>query len=128
VKTNHGSASNRAQENRKRPETPAIANSPAHMSQIRDDVKQALLWKIEQLNAEDAALESALLRSHRNVRLSMSIPSLCQTALECQNVTLRQAIQMVAIQTGFHESHVQRLYYRTKADHPHVIRLKKGDL
>ena len=98
------------------------------MSQIREDVRQALLKKLEQLRAEDDALEAALLNSHRTVRLSMSVPALCQTALACKNITLRQAIQMVAIQTGFHESHVQRLYYRTKADRPHVIHLKKGDL
>ena len=79
-----------------------------------------------QLQAEDQALEAALLASHRAVRLSSSIPALIQAALACKGITLRQATSCVAIQTGFHESHVQRLYYRTKANQPHIIRLKRG--
>lgn len=104
----------------------ATTVKPVHPSQIRDQVKEALAALQAQLKEEEAAMEAALLAAHREVRVSTSVPMLCMAALAIPGVTLRQAFQAVAVQTGFHESHVQRLYYRTKPNRPHVVRLKGG--
>lgn len=87
---------------------------PAHPSQIRDDVKEALAQVKAHQDAEDAALEAAVLAAHREVRLASSIPALCEAAMRCQGVTAREAFVAVAVATGFHESHVQRLFYRQR--------------
>ncbi len=101
---------------------------PEHVSQIREDVKAALTALQEQLKAEDQALESAVLAAHREVRLSSAVPALCLAAMACPGVTRRMAFQAVAVQTGFHESHVQRLFYRSRTllgGTPLVLRVHK---
>jgi hypothetical protein len=79
----------------------------------------------EKLNQQDSAMEAALLSAHREARLGFSIPELCQAAMGCPDITLRMAFQIVAIQTGYNEGHVRRLYYRAKFDQPRLIRLQK---
>lgn len=108
-----------------RRETPNLR--PSHPSQIREDVKKALTDVQEKLAQQDATMESALLAAHREARLGFSIPELCQAAMACPDVTLRMAFQIVAVQTGYNEGHVRRLYYRAKFDQPRVIRLKKEE-
>jgi len=110
------------------PSHPASRLRPEHVSQIAEDVKAALNAHQEQLKVEDEALESALLTAHREVRLSLAVPSLVLAALSCPGVTRRLAFQAVALQTGFHESHVQRLFYRSRAllgGEPLMLRVNK---
>lgn len=106
-----------------RRQTPNL--KPSHPSHIRQDVKQALEQVQEKLAQQDTAMEAALLAAHREARLGFSIPELVLAALGCPDVTLRMAFQIVAVQTGYNEGHVRRLYYRAKFDQPRVIRIQK---
>lgn len=101
---------------------------PEHPSQIREDVKAALSEVQGRMDAEAEALESAMLAAHREARLAQSVPALCLAAMACEGITARLAFQAVAVATGFHESHVQRLFYRSRAlmGNTHVLlRVKK---
>lgn len=107
---------------------PVKMQRPEHVSQIREDVKAALDAIQEQLKAEEEVMLSALLAAHREVQLSSAVPALCLAAMACPGVTRRMAFQAVAVQTGFHPSHVQRLFYRSRAllgGQPLVLRVHK---
>lgn len=85
----------------------------SHISHLPEDVRAALGTAEQPFREEDAALEQATVRVLRQERLRTRVPVLVQALLN-RGIGSRQACLAVALHTGLHEKHVQRLYYERR--------------
>lgn len=81
-----------------------------HVSQIPDPVREALDACDAPQRQEDERLEVALLRAARAERLRARVPALVRAAMGT-GISVRQAIQAVALHSGLSEAYVKALYY-----------------
>jgi hypothetical protein len=92
------------------PTIPA-APMPAHLCQIRADVRAVLTEMQAAFAHEDAKLEAAILAAARDARISSRVPALCTAVMAMPGMSRRAAFHAVALQTGFHVKYVQQLFY-----------------
>jgi hypothetical protein len=81
-----------------------------HLSQVPEEIRDALAQVEAPHREEDTRLEQALLRAARSERLRSRVPALVRAALS-SHCSTRQAIQAVALHAGLSESYIRALYY-----------------
>ena len=85
--------------------------TPAHLCQIRSDVKAILVEMQARYEQEDSRFEAAILAAARDVRIAVRVPALCRAVMALPGMSRRKAFHSVALQTGFHVKYVQQLFY-----------------
>lgn len=90
---------------------------PVHPSQISAEVAATLAAASAPLDAEDQALEAAILRSLRETRLPLRVPVLAAALKrEHPDLSQRAIFRVLEVRLGLSYSHVRDLFYRHRRE------------